>query len=146
MMAINFPPLHRGVRILADFAMCNCFSKNLGLKEAAKREVGTGANQIPDMSYQGYGSNWVKTVGGLIIQKGSLGFGIGSNLSSATFPVAFASGAVVNLTWSDVTTGGAAPATTMSYGIVTGTQTRTGFQAWMSGAGGFNLSYIAVGY
>ncbi|MDO2434588.1 phage tail protein, partial [Enterobacter bugandensis] len=42
----------------------------LGLKEAAKRDIGTGANQIPDMSYQGYGSNWVKTVGGLIIQKG----------------------------------------------------------------------------
>ena len=122
------------------------FVKNLGLKEAAKRDVGTGANQIPDMSYQGYGSNWVKTVGGLIIQKGTLGFGIGSNLSSTTFPVAFASGAVVNLTWSDVTSGGANPGTTMSYGIVVGTQTRTGFQAWMSGAGGFNLSYIAVGY
>ena len=118
----------------------------LGLKEAAKRDIGTGANQIPDMSYQGYGSNWVKTVGGLIIQKGSLGFGIGSNLSSATFPVAFASGAVVNLTWSDVTSGGAAQGTSMSYGVVVGTQTRTGFQAWMSGAGGFNLSYIAVGY
>lgn len=118
----------------------------LGLKEAAKRDIGTGANQIPDMSYQGYGSNWVKTVGGLIIQKGSLGFGIGSNLSSAAFPVAFASGAVVNLTWSDVTSGGAAQGTSMSYGVVVGTQTRTGFQAWMSGAGGFNLSYIAVGY
>ncbi len=118
----------------------------LGLKEAAKRDIGTGANQIPDMSYQGYGSNWVKTVGGLIIQKGSLGFGIGSNLSSATFPVAFASGAIVNLTWSDVTSGGAAQGTSMSYGVVVGTQTRTGFQAWMSGAGGFNLSYIAVGY
>ncbi|MDC6897054.1 phage tail protein, partial [Escherichia coli] len=120
--------------------------KNLGLKEAAKRDVGTGVNQIPDMSFQGYGPNWVKTVGGLIIQKGSLGFGISSNLSSTTFPIAFASGAVVNLTWSDVTSGGAAPGTTMSYGIVVGSQTRTGFQAWMSGAGGFNLSYIAVGY
>ena len=120
--------------------------QNVGLKEAAKRDIGTGANQIPDMSYQGYGSNWVKTVGGLIIQKGSLGFGIGSNLSSATFPVAFASGAVVNLTWSDVTPGGATPETARSYGIVVGTQTRTGFQAWMSGNGGFNLSYIAVGY
>lgn len=98
------------------------------------------------MSYQGYGSNWVKTVGGLIIQKGTLGFGVGSNLSSATFPVAFASGAVVNLTWSDVTPGGATPETARSYGIVVGTQTRTGFQAWMSGNGGFNLSYIAVGY
>ncbi|MGL3128464.1 phage tail protein, partial [Klebsiella pneumoniae] len=50
MMAINFPPLHHGGRILADFAMCNRFSKNLDLKEAAKRDVGTGDKQLPDMS------------------------------------------------------------------------------------------------
>ncbi|EOZ7330135.1 phage tail protein [Yersinia enterocolitica] len=31
MMAINFPPLCRAGRIFTDFAMCNCFSKNLGL-------------------------------------------------------------------------------------------------------------------
>ncbi|WP_420359101.1 hypothetical protein QPE35_03775 [Klebsiella pneumoniae] len=33
--------------------MCNCFSKNLGLGDlgtASRRNVGTGANQIPDMS------------------------------------------------------------------------------------------------
>ncbi len=29
--------------------MCNCFSKNLGLGEAAERGVGTGENQLPDM-------------------------------------------------------------------------------------------------
>ncbi|MCC9336683.1 hypothetical protein LN403_26455, partial [Enterobacter hormaechei subsp. steigerwaltii] len=49
MTAINSPPLCCGGRIFTDFAMCNCFSKNLGLGEAAKRNVGTGANQIPDM-------------------------------------------------------------------------------------------------
>lgn len=131
---------------IADAGLTAEVIKNLGLGTASTKNVGVGQGQIPDMSYQSYGANWVKTVGGLIIQKGSLGFGIGSNLSSATFPVAFASGAVVNLTWSDVTTGGAVPSTAMSYGVVTASQTRTGFQAWMSGAGGFNLSYIAVGY
>ncbi|MGU6517343.1 gp53-like domain-containing protein, partial [Salmonella enterica subsp. enterica serovar Minnesota] len=30
--------------------MGDCFIKNLGLGEAAKRDVGTGENQIPDMS------------------------------------------------------------------------------------------------
>ncbi|EBY0812577.1 hypothetical protein JMS23_004272 [Salmonella enterica] len=35
-MAINFPPLHHGRRIFADFAMCNCFSKNLHLEETVK--------------------------------------------------------------------------------------------------------------
>ncbi|EAW6583369.1 hypothetical protein FGH87_06420 [Salmonella enterica] len=34
-MAINFPPLHHGRRIFADFAMCNCFSKNLRLGAGA---------------------------------------------------------------------------------------------------------------
>lgn len=35
MTAINFPPLCRGRRIFADFAMCNCFSKNLRLGAGA---------------------------------------------------------------------------------------------------------------
>ncbi|HGC8077006.1 TPA: hypothetical protein ACI1IU_001405 [Yersinia enterocolitica] len=34
MTAINSPPLSRGGRIFTDFAICNCFSKNLGLAEA----------------------------------------------------------------------------------------------------------------
>ena len=33
MTAINSPPLCCGGRIFTDFAMCNCFSKNLGLPE-----------------------------------------------------------------------------------------------------------------
>ncbi|MDL4477776.1 hypothetical protein [Enterobacter hormaechei] len=71
MTAINSPPLCRGGRIFTDFAMCNRFSKNLGLKGAAKREVGTGANQIPDMaSFDGVRSSYGKQSlpGGLILQ------------------------------------------------------------------------------
>lgn len=34
MTAIISPPLCRGGRIFTDFAMCNCFSKNLGLGDA----------------------------------------------------------------------------------------------------------------
>ncbi|WP_137431741.1 hypothetical protein AB8W26_17445 [Cronobacter malonaticus] len=41
MTAINSPPLCRGGRIFTDFAMCNCFSKNLGLGEAAKMPAAT---------------------------------------------------------------------------------------------------------
>ncbi|MEN1984566.1 hypothetical protein SLK74_26180, partial [Enterobacter asburiae] len=33
---------------------------NLGLKEAAKREVGTGPGQIPDMSSFTSGPGWVR--------------------------------------------------------------------------------------
>ncbi|MDL8652768.1 hypothetical protein QS303_26495, partial [Escherichia coli] len=34
--------------------------ENLGLGEAAKRNVGTGENQIPDMSAYSSGSGWQK--------------------------------------------------------------------------------------
>lgn len=40
----------------------------LGLKEAAKRDVGTGANQIPDMNSFTSGTGWQKLPSGLIIQ------------------------------------------------------------------------------
>nr|WP_162475631.1 phage tail protein [Candidatus Erwinia dacicola] len=40
MAAINSPPLCRGRRIFTDFAMCNCFSKNLGLGEGSAVPVG----------------------------------------------------------------------------------------------------------
>ncbi|HHR7388119.1 TPA: phage tail protein [Salmonella enterica subsp. enterica serovar Cotham] len=40
MTAINSPPLCRGGRIFTDFAMCNCFSKNLGLGEGSALPVG----------------------------------------------------------------------------------------------------------
>ncbi|OCQ51691.1 hypothetical protein Ppb6_03084 [Photorhabdus australis subsp. thailandensis] len=53
----------------ADIPNKNEFVKNLGLNEAAKREVGVGFNQIPDMSYfsanlTSYG--WQKSPSGLI--------------------------------------------------------------------------------
>jgi hypothetical protein len=42
MMAINSPPLCRSGRIFTDFAMCNRFSKNLGIRESnASLQVGS---------------------------------------------------------------------------------------------------------
>nr|WP_242462316.1 phage tail protein [Citrobacter freundii] len=40
MTAINSPPLCRGGRIFTDFAMCNRFSKNLGLGDGSALPVG----------------------------------------------------------------------------------------------------------
>ncbi|MCT6226319.1 phage tail protein, partial [Escherichia coli] len=37
-----------------------CIFLNVGLGEAAKRDVGTGENQIPDMSAYSSGSGWQK--------------------------------------------------------------------------------------
>ncbi|MGD7718007.1 gp53-like domain-containing protein, partial [Escherichia coli] len=48
--------------------------ENLGLGEAAKRDVGTGENQIPDMSAYSSGSGWQKLPDGSIEQWGRINF------------------------------------------------------------------------
>ncbi|WP_157924833.1 gp53-like domain-containing protein [Escherichia coli] len=58
MTAINSPPLCCGGRIFTDFAMCNCFSKNLGLGDAvhlsdwseslSSDQLATGWRRCPD--------------------------------------------------------------------------------------------------
>ena len=67
---------------------------NLGLKEAAKRDVGTGANQIPDMSawQRTPGSNrWRKLPDGTIIQIGISMSGFLGAPVNITLPVSFSS-------------------------------------------------------
>ncbi|EPY0419383.1 gp53-like domain-containing protein [Escherichia coli] len=66
--------------------------ENLGLGEAAKRNVGTGANQIPDMgsfmlsaSVPGY----QKLPSGLIIQWGAIDVPLTSQDTVTYFPIAF---------------------------------------------------------
>ncbi|MDD8783957.1 hypothetical protein LAY26_24745, partial [Escherichia coli] len=44
--------------------------ENLGLGEAAKRNVGTGENQIPSMSEWTSGTGWNRDPSGRIIQRG----------------------------------------------------------------------------
>lgn len=66
--------------------------KNLGLGEAAKRGVGTGANQLPDMNSFGNSlanTGYQKLPGGLIIQWGFTSSGLAGN--TVTLPVAFKS-------------------------------------------------------
>lgn len=63
----------------------------LGLGEAAKRDVGTGANQIPDMSSWTKGIStdaiWIRFPDGTIIQMGA----IGASNTDITFPIPFPS-------------------------------------------------------
>lgn len=75
--------------------MCNCFSKNLQLREAAKRDVGTGTNQIPDMSSFTSGGDggevyWFKQPGSngkVLMTQSSIGMApVGD--STITLPVA----------------------------------------------------------
>lgn len=61
---------------------------NLGLKEAAKREVGTGTNQIPDMGVFASGSGWFKLPSGHIVQFGTYS-GNMTRFISGNFPIPF---------------------------------------------------------
>ncbi|MEF4701332.1 phage tail protein, partial [Escherichia coli] len=54
----------------SDIENVSVFLQNLGLGEAAKRNVGTGENQIPDMSSYASGSGWRKMPDGSIEQWG----------------------------------------------------------------------------
>ncbi len=63
----------------------------LGLGAAAKRNVGTGANQIPDMSAYSSGSGWQKLPDGSIEQWGRINFPTNAAAVSTnvTFPIPF---------------------------------------------------------
>lgn len=58
------------------FACYFCIFINVGLGEAAKRNVGTGTNQIPDMgsfTLSVSGTGYQKLPSGFILQWGSIG-------------------------------------------------------------------------
>ncbi|MBJ3286583.1 hypothetical protein JGB80_24495, partial [Salmonella enterica subsp. enterica serovar Corvallis] len=59
--------------------------ENLGLGEAAKRDVGTGDNQIPDMGAFASGSGWFRLPGGYIVQFGTFS-GNTTRIISGHFP------------------------------------------------------------
>ncbi|EKQ3342676.1 phage tail protein [Escherichia coli] len=117
----------------------------LGLGEAAKRDVGTGSGQIPDMSsFSGSiaSKGYQKLPGGLIIQwgAGNAGTGyVGSTGNEMNFPIAFPSQCFQVVTSYDNGGGkivaGAA-----------GNMTRTGFLLRCDASGGnYNFRWFAIG-
>ncbi|HGW4555198.1 TPA: phage tail protein [Klebsiella pneumoniae] len=65
-----------------------CIFINVGLGEAAKRDVGTGDNQIPDMGAFASGSGWFRLPGGYIVQFGTFS-GNTTRFISGHFPIPF---------------------------------------------------------
>ncbi|EAA7828319.1 TPA: phage tail protein [Escherichia coli] len=63
-----------------------CIFINVGLGEAAKRNVGTGENQIPSMSEWTSGTGWNRDPSGRIIQRG---FAMTSSQTNILFPIPF---------------------------------------------------------
>lgn len=131
--------------------------ENLGLGEAATRNVGTDTGQVPDMSsfttgYSGAAdwpnskSGWSKGPDGVITQWGIFGFPIGQTGTNVVFPLPFpARVESITLTMADIQESLLSPTTMPAYGVNSTGTSRTGFTARMSGAGGFNLCYIAKG-
>ncbi|EIP9941539.1 gp53-like domain-containing protein [Escherichia coli] len=131
--------------------------ENLGLGEAATRHVGTDTGQVPDMSsfttgYSGAAdwpnskSGWSKGPDGVITQWGIFGFPVGQTGVNVVFPLPFpARVESITLTMTDIQESLLSPTTMPAYGVNSTGTSRTGFTARMSGAGGFNLCYIAKG-
>ncbi|MDL4642110.1 gp53-like domain-containing protein [Escherichia coli] len=132
----------------ADIPDPALFVKNLGLGEAAKRNVGTGANQIPDMSL--FASSNTATAAaqkfpsGLILQCGQLN---GSPNVSSTygmrFPMTFSRVLAVTVTLN--VTGASGQPTVSATNV-----NNTGFNITVSPGSGYGASsdayYIAMGY
>ncbi|HBB9731772.1 TPA: phage tail protein [Escherichia coli] len=72
----------------SDIENVSVFLQNIGLGEAAKRDVGTGDNQIPDMGAFASGSGWFRLPGGYIVQFGTFA-GNTTRFISGHFPIPF---------------------------------------------------------
>ncbi|HFG4287868.1 TPA: phage tail protein [Escherichia coli] len=141
----------------SDIENVSVFLQNLGLGEAATRNVGTGTGQVPDMSSFTTGhsgaadwpipkSGWSKGPDGVITQWGIFGFPVGQTGTNVVFPLPFpAQVESITLTMADIQESLLSPTTMPAYGVNSTGTSRTGFTARMSGSGGFNLCYIAKG-
>ncbi|MDU7205755.1 MAG: hypothetical protein E6285_23125, partial [Enterobacter asburiae] len=117
--------------------------KNLGLKEGAKRDVGTGANQIPDMNSFPSGNSWFQLPSGHIVQIFSMNvLGADANGTSANYPIAFPTTMIaVSALWSDGTVTNAP-----TYKLMGSTTNRTTVTLKVSSsAGTYGTMIIAVG-
>ncbi len=117
--------------------------ENLGLGTAALRDVGTGANQIPDMSSFPVSDSLYGFPGGIIHQvfdvdfTGTAGGGVAK---TATFPTAFAVKCLIVLPIDTSTLGGTVDGTAIT------AISRTGFTAIFTGDNAFrSIKFLAIG-
>ena len=84
----QYPLIANALKEMVDAGLAGDVLKNLGLGEAAKRGVGTGDNQIPDMGAFASGSGWFRLPGGYIVQFGTFS-GNTTRFISGHFPIPF---------------------------------------------------------
>ncbi|MBK5143388.1 hypothetical protein I2494_06590 [Budviciaceae bacterium BWR-B9] len=119
--------------------------KNLELKEAAKRDVGNGENQIPDMSSFAnslQNNGWQKLPGGLIIQWGTTLVN-SSGDAVINFPTAFkvACYAVIPVSGQTMSAAYAYTSVTKTSAVIPHYNTVTGTKS----TGGSNTQWMAIG-
>ena len=153
----QYPLIANALKEMVDAGLVNQILENLGLGEAATRNVGTDTGQVPDMSSFTTGhsgaadwpnpkSGWSKGPDGVITQWGIFGFPVGQTGTNVVFPLPFpARVESITLTMADIQESLFSPTTMPAYGVNSTGTSRTGFTARMSGSGGFNLCYIAKG-
>ncbi|HGV3592291.1 TPA: hypothetical protein ACNGZT_003093 [Escherichia coli] len=123
--------------------LATAITTNLGLGEAAKRNVGTGANQIPDMSSFPSGSSWFQLPSGHIVQIFSMNvLGTDVNGTSANYPIAFPTAMMsVSALWGDGTV-----ANGPTYKVMGNATNRTTLTLKVSASSGsYGTMIIAVG-
>lgn len=118
----------------------------LGLKTAAQWDVGTGANQIPDMSNFTSGNGWCRYPDGTIFQRGiSVAGAIGSP-TFITFPIPFTNYSTIQIVASY--DNAASAVTSIPSFAATPASTGLGFTLLGSQSAGTNTTYarwIAIG-
>ena len=121
----------------------NALTTNLSLGTASKRNVGTGANQIPDMNSFPSGNSWFQLPSGHIVQIFSMNvLGSDVNGTSGNYPIAFPTAMMsVSALWSDGTV-----ANGPTYKVMGNATNRTTLTLKVSAISGFyGTMIIAVG-
>lgn len=85
----QYPLIANALKEMADAGLVAEVLKNLGLGTAATKDVGTGENQIPDMSSFGSGSGWSQLPNGKLLQWGT--YTGSAATGTINFPVPFPS-------------------------------------------------------
>lgn len=131
------------------FACYFCIFINVGLGEAAKRDVGNGQNQIPDMSAWDSGSNWRRTPDGYIEVWGDSSVAnTSTGIAVATFPVPFPN-ECLSVQINEVTNVASGVSGVKSWGLARDTISKTGVSAILNVTGspatGEFFVYRAIG-
>lgn len=91
----QYPLIANALKEMVDAGLTDQIFANLGLGTSAKKDIGTGANQVPDMNSFGFSSianGYQKFPGGIILQWGAFAVAATAGAVGSTdvsFPIAF---------------------------------------------------------